>query len=115
VTSVTTGRTEKRSNLLGSYLFRHIKPGWFRDYRRIEVAPGQRVFLATPEKALLDLVYLTPEGDRPAFLKELRLQANERMDPSRLTALANSEAGPKLKRAASRITRLLGGPSRVWS
>ena len=29
--------------------------------------------MATPEKALLDLIYLQPGGDDPAFLKELRL------------------------------------------
>ena len=44
------------------------------DFHLAEVSPGQRASIATPEKALLDLVYLHPGGDNPAYLRELRLQ-----------------------------------------
>ena len=41
----------------------------------------QQAFVATPEKALLDLVYLAPEGDTPTYLQELRLQNMAQLDP----------------------------------
>ena len=42
---------------------------------------------ATPEKALLDLVHLTPGADSPAYLRELRLQNLERLDLGELRRL----------------------------
>lgn len=51
--------------------------------------PEQQALVATPEKTLLDLVYLQPGGDQPAYLRELRLQYLERLD---LEALHRSVA-----------------------
>jgi hypothetical protein len=41
-------------------------------------------FLATPEKALLDLVYLEPDDDSPTYLAELRLQNMDGLDLTEL-------------------------------
>ena len=69
--------------------------------------PGQDEFIAFPEKALLDLIHLTPNGDAPAFLAELRLQNLEQFDPQRLQALAVRAGKPKWLRAATRILVLI--------
>ena len=71
VTNVTTARPGQWGTPLGTYEFRHIKTELFFGYRRVEVSPGQRAFVATPEKALLDLTYLHPGGDSPEYLREL--------------------------------------------
>jgi hypothetical protein len=63
-------------------------------------------FVATPEKALLDLAYLHPHADDPAFLQELRLQNLERLDLAQLRALADRSAKPKLRRFAERVAEL---------
>jgi hypothetical protein len=42
--------------------------------------PEHQALVATPEKALLDLVYLQPGGDQPAYLRELCLQYLEQLD-----------------------------------
>jgi hypothetical protein len=63
-------------------------------------------FVATPEKALLDLAYLHPRADDPAFLQELRLQNLERLDLAQLRALADRSAKPKLRRFAERVAAL---------
>jgi predicted transcriptional regulator of viral defense system len=106
VTSVTTGRTGRWETPLGAYAFRHVKGEWFHGYRRLEVDGEQRAFVATPEKALLDLVYLEPGADRPAYLDELRLQALDRIDEERLDRLARESGSPKLQRAAQAIAAL---------
>jgi hypothetical protein len=45
-----------------------------------DLGGGQKAFVATPEKALLDLVHLQPGGDAPDYLRELRLQNLDRLD-----------------------------------
>lgn len=106
VTSVTTGRPGRWETPLGAYEFRHIKASLFFSYRLVEVSPGQRAFLATPEKALLDLAYLHPGGDSPAYLQALRLQNLERLDLDALQRLAEEAGKPKLRRAAACIAQL---------
>ena len=80
VTSVTSGRPGRWETVLGVYEFRHAKIGWLHGYRQLDLGAGQRAFVATPEKALLDLIYLQPGGDDLAYLTELRLQSLERLD-----------------------------------
>jgi len=104
-TSVTTARPGRWETPLGEYTFRHTEPTWWRGYQRLEVSVGQHAWVATPEKALLDLVYLQPGGDDPPYLSSLRLQALDRLDLMALETLAESD-GPKLQRAADVIASL---------
>jgi predicted transcriptional regulator of viral defense system len=106
VTSVTTGRRARWDTPLGHYDFRHIKTELFRSYRSVELGEGLHAFVATPEKALIDLIYLTPGGDSPDYLRELRLQNLDRLDPDRLEREANLGNKPKLRRAAALIRNL---------
>lgn len=106
VTSVTTKRPGRWETPLGEYEFRHVKTEWLHGYERLEVSDGQRAFVAAPEKALLDLAYLQPGGDAPAYLAELRLQALDRLDLERLARLAEASSSPKLRRAVGHIAVL---------
>lgn len=106
VTSVTTGRPGRWQTSLGVYEYRHVKTGLFFGYRLAEISPGQRAFIAVPEKALLDLIYLHTGGDDPAYLAELRLQSLERLDLDVLRGLAKQAASPKLQRAAAIVAEL---------
>jgi predicted transcriptional regulator of viral defense system len=100
-TSVTTGRPGQWSTPLGIDTFRHNKRAWFHGYQRLALGGGQTAFVATPEKALLDLVYLQPGGDDPAYLAELRLQATEHPDLAALARLAEASGSPRLRRAGA--------------
>ena len=104
--SVTTGRPGHWDTPLGTYLFRHIQPYFLTGFRRTLLMGGQEALVATPEKALLDLVYLEPDGDSPAYLTELRLQNMDGLDPNELRRLAETSGKPKLRRAAEEIARL---------
>ena len=108
ITSITTKRPGRWETLLGAYEFRHCQTEWLHGYERLEVSDGQWAFVAAPEKALLDLIYLQPGGDAPAYLAELRLQtqALDRLDLDRLARLAEGSGRPKLRRAAQRIAAL---------
>ena len=106
VVSVTSGRPREYRTALGDYLYRHVKTPRFHGYRRIEVQRGQFAFVASPEKALLDLIHLTPRADGWPYLRELRLQNLASLDPKRLRRMAKDSGGPKLERAAERLVEL---------
>lgn len=106
VTSVTTQRPGKFANKYGRFTYRHIHPNLFFgiDYRHL--VDGEYAYIATPEKALLDLIYLQPQGDSVAYINSLRLQQLEILDIERLHQLAARSGKPKLRRAANVITQL---------
>lgn len=107
-TSVSTGRPERLETLLGTYEFRHIKTELLFGYQMTELG-GQSAFVATPEKALLDLIYLQPGGDSTAYLKELRLQNSEQLDLVLLQNLSEKFGTPKMQNAAIEISRIIAG------
>jgi hypothetical protein len=65
-----------------------------------------RAEVALPEKALLDLVYLTPGGDAEEYLRSLRLQNLGLLDSEVLLQQARNFGKPKVSRAADRIISL---------
>jgi len=107
VTSVTTGRPETISSPIGNYIFKHIKTALFHSYKYIELGDGQSAFIASPEKALLDLFYLTPVSDDIHYQNELRLQNLEALDIVQLSHLAQESKSQKLLRAIKNIVLLV--------
>ncbi len=105
-TSVTTGRPGTYQTPFGMFLFRHIQKDWFHTYQVADVGQDQKAFIASPEKALLDLVSLQPGGDAPEYLRGLRLQALDRLDREQLHRLASEAGKPKLLRAAQAIQKI---------
>jgi predicted transcriptional regulator of viral defense system len=107
VTSVTTGRPNLKETPLGRYQFQHIQRDWFIGFVPNRVQESQEVFLATPEKALLDLVYLQPGGDELPYLRELRLQNLDHLDRNALWELAQEISKPKIQRALQNILTIM--------
>lgn len=105
VTSVTTGRPVKLVNDYGYFMYRCIKPSFFYGFRYWQISLTQSALIATPEKALLDLIYLTPDGDNPAYIQELRLQNLEIIDVQRLQQFVERSGRPKLENAMPHILR----------
>jgi hypothetical protein len=104
VTSVTVGRPAHWDTPLGFYTFRHVKVELFRGYRLEKVSPAQNAFVASPEKALLDLIHLEPGADSLPYIRELRLQNLERLDLDEMAYQANRSRSPKLLRAAALVS-----------
>jgi predicted transcriptional regulator of viral defense system len=106
-TSVTTSRPARWDTPLGIFDFRHIQIPFFGGFRLVELVDKQRAFIATPEKALLDLIYLEPAGDTLEYLTELRLSSLDRLDRLHLNHLVRNFGKPKLRRAAAVIQDLV--------
>lgn len=107
VTSVTTARPERLRTPLGIYTFNHVQPPYFFAYSQVEVSRRQSAFVATPEKALLDLVYLTPKGEQEAYLRELRLQNLEAIDTGALARAADRFGKVKIRRAIANVAHII--------
>jgi hypothetical protein len=107
VTSVGAGRPGMSETPLGVFRFCHLAEDLRFGYAKIEVASRQSAFVASPEKALLDLVHLTPGADDEDFLRELRLQNPAAFQFPALDDLARRSGKPKLLRAAKLIRTLL--------
>ena len=105
--SLTTQRPAHWRNGLGDFRFQHLASHLFFGYQQVSFTSGQEAFIALPEKALLDLIHLTPGGDDPAYLAGLRLQNLEALDPQRLQILARRAGKPKGLRAAACILELI--------
>ena len=101
--SVTTLRP---SQWEGGFHFQHLAPHLFFGYELVELPQGQEAFVATPEKALLDLAHLTPNSDSLNYLSQLRLQNLERLDLTRLNEYAERGGKPKWRRVAAQIEKI---------
>jgi predicted transcriptional regulator of viral defense system len=111
VTSVGSGRPQQWKTPLGTFILRHIKPDLLLGYERVQVVPSQgttsqAAFIAVPEKALLDLIYLEPNSATPEYIHELRLQNLESLDLERLTSFAQVTDSPKLQAATALVKDL---------
>lgn len=107
VTSITTGRPQTVETPLGRFEFRHVTKKYFWGYQQVDLKFGQTAFIARPEKALLDLIYLTPSGDKIEFIEELRLQNFEQIDRAVLRKFVERFQSPKLNRALDNVEKKL--------
>lgn len=103
-TSVTTGRPQHRENPFGSFEYHHCPPARLSGYRAEKLGGGQEALVATPAKALADLVHLVPGADSTAYLSELRLTNLEKLDPAELQPAMGDR--PKIRRAFRRLAAL---------
>ena len=105
-TSVTTGRPEELSTPRGRFQFRHVAIPLLFGFGETEVARDQMALLAGPEKALVDLLYLTPHSDRVEYLRELRLEKPRGFDQEGLHAVVERCRSAKIERAVERLLEL---------
>lgn len=107
VTNVTTGRPGQWQNYYGHFSYQHIQPTFFFGFSYRQVTHTQWAYMATPEKALLDLIYLTPDGDSADYIQALRLQNLDQIHIERLTTYVQRIDKPKLTRALPQILRVI--------
>jgi predicted transcriptional regulator of viral defense system len=114
VTSVTTGRPARLSTPLGCFQYHHVKTSLFWGFEPTRLGGGQQAFVATPAKAVLDLLHLVPSSAAPAYLRELRLASDDHLDLGELVANARRTGSPKLCRAAAVLADQLSGERQEW-
>lgn len=106
IVSVSASRPGRLETPLGVFDFRHIQPRLLFGYEMVDLA-GQNALLATPEKALLDLVYFHPGGGSLDHLQGMRLQNLDRLNLQRLEDQAEVFASPKMQAAHKNILQLV--------
>lgn len=104
ITSLTTGRAQRRENPFGSFEYHHCPPDRLDGYRLDALGGGQEALVATPAKALADLIHLVPGADAATYLSELRLTNLEKVEPGELPPSVRDR--PKIRRAFRRLARL---------
>ncbi|MFW6228361.1 MAG: type IV toxin-antitoxin system AbiEi family antitoxin domain-containing protein [Alkalispirochaeta sp.] len=104
-TCITTGRPTVIETPFGRIRYRHMKRDGFFGYRQIE-SGVQLSFVARPEKALLDLLYLTPGSESALFLRELRLQQTEKLDIDTMRSMASRLEAPRLTRTTDLLQEI---------
>ena len=76
VTSVTTLRTARFENPFGSFHYQNVKTPLYFGFEIKIMQDGRGLKLATPEKALLDLLYLYPFYNTEQEMEDLRLDGD---------------------------------------
>jgi len=105
-TSVTTKRPARYETSLGVFQYRHIQAGLFWGYH--SVSDGHQTgFMASPEKALLDLFYFTKGRIDEDYLEGMRLQNFEVLNHNTLVQMAQRFRKPKLKRAVDVLLKFM--------
>jgi hypothetical protein len=89
-------RTRQVTTAVGTYSIHHLAPELFGGFE----GSGERGYLATPEKAPFDVVYLRASRGGPIMLPELELP--RRFQEKRLWEWAGRVARPRLRTLVSR-------------
>lgn len=109
LTSVTTLKTARFENDFGSFHYQNVKASLYFGYDIKMLSDGRGVLMATPEKALLDLLYLNPYYTTEQDMEELRLDedylANE-LDAGRLAEYATRIGSRTLDKRLSCLKRV---------
>jgi predicted transcriptional regulator of viral defense system len=92
VTCVSSLKTKSFNTVFGSFHYQSINPKYFFGYAQKPLQSGLNIFLASPEKAILDTLYLNSYYTEAKDLEELRLDNDtfsECMDIAKLLEYSN--------------------------
>ena len=98
-TSVTTRVTRSFANSLGEFAYSSLRRDLFRNFAKRDIS-GDDVWIAEPEKALLDHWHLTPGEWGEARMEEMRYQNREAANGNRLVTYSQGYP-PRVRRAAA--------------
>ena len=107
-TAVTVRKTAVFENFYGRFLYRTLKKEYFFGFGSFRLA-GSLIYVAMPEKAVLDKIYLD-EAFRPAedyFLENLRLQNFENLKSTKILNFSKRFQSSKVREAAKILTGLI--------
>lgn len=104
ITSVTTKKTIRFTNIMGTFTYQHIKIEAFRGYEVVKDENGFNVFIASPEKAVIDFLYLSldriKKPDMDIFEASFRFQNTEDLDCRKIIEMAGFFKNKKLTKLA---------------
>lgn len=101
ITSVTTQKTCRYKNAFGQFSYQTIRPRLFWGFEPKTMRDAQQYMMATPEKAIIDLLYLYPQYATVEEMRELRLDEEwmqEEFDKERLMSYVERIGSPIIKK-----------------
>lgn len=108
ITSVTPLKTNSFTNSIGEYVYRSVKPDLMFGYVLKPLSGGGMALqIASPEKALLDLLYLSPEYKSDRDMEDLRLDEDFLMNELNMEVMQEYTPRFKSKALDHRINLLL--------
>ncbi len=100
-TSATSRKPCLLDNEFGRFRYSHIKPTGFSGYQTLEMG-GEKVLIATPEKALIDFWHLESGEWTLERMDSQRFQNVELVSIKKLAGFAESFRSPRLLRAVKK-------------
>lgn len=107
ITSVTSLKTASFKNELGEYSYKSISENLLFGYELRPMENGRTIQFASPEKALLDLLYLYPAYKTEKQLKDLRMDEDFLSEELNKTLLLEFTSRFKNKALDKRVNLLL--------
>lgn len=111
VTSVTTRKTMAFNNALGQFSYQQVVPSAFRGFRQEKQEHDRQVFVAEPEKAVLDFLYLNRSKFREDFegalIDSFRFQNLGTLDPARVAELRGCYGNANIALMADKLNFLI--------
>lgn len=108
ITSVSSKKTTRFESDSGLYIYRKIKPALMFGYD-LKVYRNTAIRIATPEKAILDFLYLNPGLEDQGKLEELRINSDEfaGINFKKITAWLKYIDSPALTRRFRKLERIV--------
>ena len=111
ITSVTTLKTAKFGNGFGTFHYQNVKTPLYFGYEIKTMQNGRCLLFATPEKALLDLLYLNPYYKTEQDMEELRLDEDfmqSEFDRERFSDYLTQIGSKALEQRVRRLLKVYG-------
>jgi predicted transcriptional regulator of viral defense system len=99
ITSVTTQKTCRYENAFGQFSYQTIRPRLFWGFEPKTMRDVKQYMMATPEKAIIDLLYLYPQYATLDEMRELRFDEDwmrEELNKERLMEYTKRIGSPAL-------------------
>ena len=100
ITSVTTRKTLRLSSEIGTFIYQHIKVDAFSGFRGVKDEAGLLYFIAEPEKAVVDFLYLNlnkfKKENKEMFEEFYRFQNVETLKSAKIITFAKLFGNNKL-------------------
>lgn len=107
LTSVTTLKTAHFENDFGTFYYQNVKTPLYFGFEIKTMQGGRGLLFATPEKALLDLLYLNPYYKTEQDMEELRLDEDYMQNELNIERLNNYLSKMKSKTLEQKVKRLM--------
>ena len=107
LTSVTTLKTARFENDFGTFHYQNVKTPFYFGFEIKTMQSGRGLLFATPEKALLDLLYLNPYYKTEQDMEELRLDEDFMQNELNMERLNSYLSKIKSKTLEQKVKRLI--------